>query len=294
MESSMGVARMRYPTWAAVALALLAGCAGAEPTGQPDAGARCVPGETQACLCLGGTQGVQICRESSTSFGACTGCSSNETDLPTAVDLGGSACGSCEGCCDGTSCVALDAQATQGKCGPRGTSCVACPAGQACPVSCGNTCPQCTYGVTCIGGTCTTQIDPAAQFKILVKSIELSPMSPSGDDWDFIGGGEADPQACIAFAQGGVFIEGCTASCDDSLTCVFDDTNGLVTNASGAPVLFPATILQQGKLRLSGYDADVNFEDLAGQAYFPATTDHEPEYQTGPFGSVVNLVFELK
>ena len=49
--------------WAAL---VIAGCA------ESDNPQRCLPGTTQACLCTGSTNGVQICNASGTGVGACT------------------------------------------------------------------------------------------------------------------------------------------------------------------------------------------------------------------------------
>src|SRR5688572_11640552 len=87
----------------AIALALMA-CGDPASSGPDAAMGRCTPGMSRSCLCLGGAQGTQVCRETGDSYSPCGGCG-DLPDLPTAADLGGSACGDCDGCCDGSTCV---------------------------------------------------------------------------------------------------------------------------------------------------------------------------------------------
>ncbi len=291
-------------------------------------GGRCMPGAKQSCICLGGGEGIQACRSSGASYGACTGCGNDVPDIPTSDMPGGSQCGDCDGCCDGSTCVKLSNQSDPaGKCGPRGANCAPCSGGKICiegtglcgtstgancsqcvtgcckngaclddqNAACGPQCTKCTYGVGCSNGTCTTQIDSNAQFKIVVKSIQLTASDPTGSSWDGFGGGEADPRACFAYQSNGSFIQGCTRYCSDSLTCSFNDADGLVVDSNGSPVNFPATILMAGTLRVTGEDDDSPLSpDQAGQGYFPATSVYKTSYQTGMFGNVVNVVFELR
>jgi hypothetical protein len=318
---------MRPGIWPLLVV-LLAACGPATVGVDMDGnGNKCVPGTTQTCVCLGGGEGMQTCRASGTSFGACTGCGNDVPDLPNSQNPAGSECGDCDGCCDGSTCIkTADQSDPSGKCGPRGSTCAPCAGGKICiqgtgvcgtstgascadcpngcckngaclidqNVACGPQCMKCTYGVGCADGSCTTQLDSNAQFKIIVRSIQLTPKDPTGGSWDGFGGGEADPQACFAYQSNGTFLEGCTKYCSNSLMCNYSDSDGLIVDSNGSPVLFPATILMAGTMRVAGQDNDDPLPaDDAGQAYFPATSVYKSSYSTGMFGNVVNITFEL-
>ena len=318
-----------WPMW--LCAMVVVGCGPSstlEDLGGASDGGKCTPGATQSCVCLGGGQGTQACRANGTSFGTCAGCSNDVPDLPTSVDPGGNQCGDCDGCCDGSTCVKLADQTDgAGKCGGRGSTCAPCSGGKICVigtgvcgsstggncsdcatgccqdgacladqnVACGPSCTKCTYGVSCVNGSCVTALDSNAQFKIYVQSVQLTPNDPTGSSWDGFGGGEADPYACFAYESGGRFIEGCSKYCNDTLTCTYADPNGLAVDSNGSPVLVPATIIMAGKLRITGNDDDSPLSpDQAGQGPFPATSTYQTSYQTGMFGNVVNIVFELR
>jgi cysteine-rich repeat protein len=62
-----------------VSLLILVGCGtGSTPAGDTLGDTNlpqgCVPGDTQACLCVGGGSGVQICADDGTRWGPCQGC----------------------------------------------------------------------------------------------------------------------------------------------------------------------------------------------------------------------------
>ena len=59
---------------AAAWVCLHGGCSGGSSSASSSGGAVCVRGTQQACACLGGGEGVQVCNELGTGFEACTGC----------------------------------------------------------------------------------------------------------------------------------------------------------------------------------------------------------------------------
>lgn len=58
-----------------VSLAIMVGCgSGSTPADDTYLPQGCVPGDTQACLCVGGGSGVQICSDDGTRWNSCQGC----------------------------------------------------------------------------------------------------------------------------------------------------------------------------------------------------------------------------
>src|SRR5688572_10634192 len=96
---------------ALVSIAACGGSGGSDLGGLADSGMRCRPGDTADCPCLGGGTGIETCRANGQGYGGCAGCGPEEADgpLPTIQD-GGSACGDCDGCCDGNACVPYASQ----------------------------------------------------------------------------------------------------------------------------------------------------------------------------------------
>ena len=298
-------------------------------TGGPDGG-RCAPGDTQSCICLGGGEGTQTCRASGASYGPCAGCGGSQ--LPDGLVIadmgGGSACGNCDGCCDGATCIPFNSE-TNAKCGGRGQTCTACAGTKVCaagtgmcvdstgacgactngccqnnvclldqPAACGAACTKCSYGVTCAAGACTTQIDQNAYFKVVVNSAKvLVNTTTCKDNWDFIG--EPDPYVCVAYQSGGTLYQGCNTSnyVDGNLSPTWTATTGLMT-AGGTPFLVPATVITSGKMQIQFYDYDscVNgcVDDLMAQGTFPAKTTLDASYSTGMFGCAMNITFQLQ
>ena len=215
---------------------------------------------TKTCLCLGGGQGTQTCRADETGWGTCAGCGPEESDGPLATvqDSGSSACGACDGCCNGATCVRLSDE-SNAHCGSRGQACGDCgakvcdPASGTClaasggctpanctsgcckmlggqltcqvaqPTACGTgggTCTACPGGVTC-NGACTNQIDGTYPFQVFVRKVVFKDRDPGGSCWDDFAGfgcGAPDPKVCFAFQSGATLIEGCTATITDAST----------------------------------------------------------------------------
>ncbi len=244
----------------ALGVALASGCgpSSGDATDLSQSSARCMAGATKSCLCLGGGEGQQTCRSDEKGWGSCRGCGPEESDGPlvTVSDSGSSACGECDGCCNGATCVHLTAE-TNAQCGLRGQACETCgnkicdPDSGTClaasgdckaanctngcckalnglvtcqvnePSACGTgggTCSACPGGVTC-NGTCTNQIAPTYKFKVYVKSVVFADRDPGGSCWDDfagIGCGSPDPEVCFGFQSGATLIEGCTTVITDA------------------------------------------------------------------------------
>jgi hypothetical protein len=294
----------------------------------PD-GMRCTPGGTQSCNCLGGGEGTQTCRASGASFGPCEGCSPDEPPDGIIVvrDMGSSTCGDCDGCCDGTTCVQL-ANETNAQCGQRGQACAACTGTQVCGAGtgqcldasagctgctgccgastnnvclvdqasqCGASCTKCSYGVTCVNGSCTTQIDQNAYFKVNVTAATVLVNSTNcPDNWDYFS--EPDPYVCVGYQSGGMLYQGCNNGTyvSDSLSATWSGTDGLML-AGGSPFLVPASVITQGKMQISLYDYDYpDPDDLIAQGFFPATSTLQASYMTGMFSCATNVSFQLQ
>ena len=267
---------------------------------KPDGG-RCTPGDTQTCVCLGGGQGTQTCRASGASFGPCAGCGAELPDgLPVVMDGGSSACGTCDGCCDGTTCLAF-ASETKQKCGPRGAACGACAGSDVCSTSngacvpMGGGCTTCKPGVTCVSGACTNNIDPMASFKVYIKSASvLVNTTNCPDNWDYFPGGEPDPYVCVGYQSGGTLLQGCSQYVDGTLNATYTDQTGLVTSG-GQPFLVPASIFTSGKMQLTMYDYDTGSgDDQMAQGFFPGRTTLDASYSTGMFSCAMNVTFALQ
>jgi hypothetical protein len=264
-------------------------------------GGRCIPGRTQFCNCLGGGQGVQVCRATGASYGTCAGCGEELPDGLTLVGDGGTPCGDCDGCCSGTLCVPY-ANQSDGQCGVRGQSCASC-GGKTCSTMNGtcndNTnCVNCRPGVICDAGSCTSSIDPTASFKVWVKSATVLVNNTNCQDtWDFVG--EPDPYVCVAYQSGGTLFQGCNQGnyANNSLSASWDMNTGLMTSG-GTAFLVPGDVFTSGKLQISLYDYDSCFngcvDDLMAQGFYPGKTTFESEYSTGPFGCAMDVTFVLE
>jgi len=314
----------RAATFLSVCIVLVAAACGAGSpmeevdlagTGAKMDGGRCVPGDTQSCICLGGGQGTQTCRASGASFGPCAGCGG--TELPDGLmpaDLAGTGCGNCDGCCDGATCIPFNGE-TNAKCGGRGQACSACPGTKVCAAgtgmcvdssgacgACTNGCcqgnvclqDQCSYGVTCASGACTTQIDQNAYFKLIVKTAKvLVNTTTCKDNWDFVG--EPNLYVQVSYQSGGTLYQGDNqANNTATLSATWDNTTGLMT-VGAAPFLIPASIITSGKLQISLYDDDYpDPDDLIAQGPLPAKTTLAPSYSTGMFGCAMDITFQLQ
>jgi hypothetical protein len=300
----------------------------------PDGGNRCNPGDTQSCICLGGGMGTQTCRASGASFGPCNGCG---TDLPDGLTVNNdafmstSSCGTCDGCCNGATCVPL-ASETNTQCGKRGSTCSACTGSKVCvpstgscvdstggctgcaqccdsatntclidePNKCGASCTPCSPGTICANGTCTNEIDNGAAFKVVAVSAKVLVNSSCPDNWDYIG--EPDPYVCIQYQSGGSLVQGCNTDSyvDGVLSASWNMTTGLMTlngSPTGTPLLVPASVFTSGKMQILLYDDDNCFngcvDDLMAQGFFPGKTTYQATYSTGPFGCASDVTFSL-
>jgi hypothetical protein len=266
---------------------------------------------------------MQTCKASGSGWGTCAGCG---TELPDGIvmvtDMGSGTCGNCDGCCNGPVCVPF-AQQNNSTCGPRGEACQACPGTKVCgagtgtcldssagcgacgggccknnvcllnqPAACGASCTQCTYGVTC-DGACTNKIDPAAQFRVYVKSADTLVNSTNcTNNWDYFN--DPDLLVCVGYQSGGNFYESCNTHDNDRLNATWDDTTGLI-QSGGSPLLVPGSVIIAGKMRITLYDYDYpDPNDLMAQGYYPATANLIASYATGAFGCANNIVFELR
>lgn len=118
----------------------------------PDPVATCVPGSTQACLCVGGRSGVQIC-EGDGTYGACD-CGGGDIDSGApADDDGGLPPGT-----DGGSHSDPDASLTPDSGGACTTPLLECEGGCVDPTSdeahCGDCATACAPAETCVEGAC--------------------------------------------------------------------------------------------------------------------------------------------
>ena len=270
-------------------------------------------------------------RASGASYGPCEGCGDDALPdgLTVTHDMGGSACGDCDGCCNGSVCVPY-ASETNAECGQRGQACAACGGSQVCGAGTGQCldasggctsctgccgastnnvclldqasqcgpCTRCSYGVTCSSGACTTQIDQNAYFKVVATAATVLVNSTNcPDNWDYIG--EPDPYVCVAYQSGGNLYQGCNYDnyVDGSLNAMWNTTTGLMTT-NGTPFLVPASVFTSGKMQITLYDADDNFyidsDDVVGQGFFPATATLKSSYSTGAFGCAMNVTFQLQ
>lgn len=240
---------------------------------------------------------------------------------------GGSAssgCGACDGCCQGSTCVPLDAQSTSA-CGRAGEACSACDPGFACavgncvvdtgqcsPVSCpsgccvGNTCFQpdaqmwaacgaggeacgyCQTGAVCAAGACTDEPDDFTAFTVEITEIKVTESDTGGSAWDAFGG-LPDPYACFRDATGS--IGGCTSTCSDTTTC--HPASGVIGPAS-APSSFTGATLKSG-FTVSVWDEDVASNDLIGSESFVLQhLSASGFYTVSDFGGVVSVTFLLR
>lgn len=285
---------------------------------------RCVPGETRVCTCLGGGEGTQSCQSDGRRYNACVGCPGG-TDLgeapppiiPDGAVPSGSPCGECDGCCDGTTCVATASQSritcgqksdachgcatteicVQGTCvvdtGTCSTaSCAGCCSGNACITpdkqswtlcgSGGNACFSCPYGVKC-NAECTDDIDPSASsFFIRVNYVNVALES-----WDYL----SAPDILVCFGGGAKL--GCARPCgNDEYTCTAQGDLGRIKDANGNSVAFSGATLRAG-VPIAVWDEDYpDANDLIGNGAL-AITKKQASYSTGPFVSVVQLTFEI-
>ena len=185
-------------------------------------GSSCTPGAARSCICLGGGTGTQVCRDSGMSYGSCGGCTGDAGTITIADGGAGNPCGDCQGCCNGTACIAF-AEQTNTQCGAPGTTCAPCN-GQtcntadgtcvssgsgtctstSCPGCCGKlngadhcfvdtasscgtgggSCATCTAGTLCGAGGCDNALDPKHMFKVTVWSVQVYNTDGSGNCWD--------------------------------------------------------------------------------------------------------------
>ncbi len=97
----------------------------------------CIPGETRACACAGGTMGVQSCNGAGSGYDPCGMC-------PTAPRCGDGACGGAETC----STCPMDCGACMAQCGDG-----MCNGTETC-MSCARDCGACMTAPRCGDGTC--------------------------------------------------------------------------------------------------------------------------------------------
>jgi hypothetical protein len=228
----------------------------------------CEPGEQSDCLCPDGQPSQRICLDEG-FFSGCIGCKKDggvvvppldEEDMLRSVDpdpnpdagpIGdmkpATVCSAttCNGCCDGNTCVVAAMQTDQ-KCHVGSMSaCQACPSGfscvpnQACakqtptcdaascqngccdngvclqadPSHCGKAggaCAVCAAGTLCTTGACQNDLDPNELFKIQIVSVEVLPTNSSGGDWDFFSA--PDPRVCFSDTFGS---QGCSEEVTD-------------------------------------------------------------------------------
>jgi hypothetical protein len=179
----------------------------------------------------------------------------------------------------------------------------------------GGMCTACTFGVQC-DGSCTTKIDPGAQFKVIVHSADFHNTDGGGSCWDedFFACAQPDPVVCFGYQSPSGFVEGCTQQLNDVAADgsdmdhpTWDDTTGLVTTGigsscsgnifdNGAPLLIPGSyFISGGKVRISVYDVDCtnDWETIAQGYYTPVTTLSDP-MGVGVYGRVTHISFSLK
>ena len=147
----------------------------------------------------------------------------------------------------------------------------------------GGVCSVCEWGVSCSAGTCTTEIASGQQFYIAVASVVVVENN-AGTPWDATGG-LPDPYVC--FNDG--TVGGCTSVVSDSTTGTWLGGE-VLTNASGAPVLFSSDAIRAGLLGFSIYDQDVVSDDfIGGGEYSQGIFNKEPIYIVTNLGNVVEL-----
>ena len=258
------------------------------------------------------------------SGAASGGPSTTDAGVPGPSDGGGSACGPCAGCCDSTgTCVAPQSQSAA-QCGLNAATCIACNAGDVCvsgqcvtasgcsptgcPTGCcdegacilpelqnfnacggaGLACGVCDWGVTCQAGTCTTEIDPNAQFYLVVDEVKVSEKDESGNAWD-PAGGLPDPFAC--FSDG--IASGCTSALQDTTGAVWAPA-AYVSDSSGKPLLFSGNQILSGALQFSVYDEDLASNDLIQSGgYVSGIAQKQATYEINAFGNVIHLRWHL-
>ena len=250
--------------------------------------------------------------------GDCDGCCNGAVCVPYASETNTS-CGARGQSC--ATCGAKICDSSSGSCVDASGGCNASTCANGCckmvngsptcfnnqPAACGTgggACVACTYGVTCNGG-CTTDIDSNAQFKVYVKQVVYYNTDTAGNCWDNYGGfgcADSDPQICFGYQSGGSIVEGCTTEIDNvspaadgTVTVNYTDANGLV-QVNGSPFLVPGTLwIQGGHVRISLYDIDaVNANDVIAQGYKPPVTKLVTPLNTGAYGRVKSLTFELR
>jgi hypothetical protein len=185
------------------------------------------------------------------------------------VDTGVCSAASCpSGCCAGTACIQA-ADQDWSACGAEGAPC-----------------QQCSYGVQCSAGACTSQLATDAYFYVRVQLVTVTERNAGGDNWDVFGG-LPDPFVC-AGPEGN---SGCTSACSDTTACALSSTDGIIRDSSNNPIAFTGADLARG-LPLRVYDDDVDAADLVGSGAMPVSS-LQPSYSTGPFSQVTELIFEV-
>lgn len=171
-------------TFIGAVASLAPGCGGGDQAagGTGPVEGRCTPNDTKACLCPGGTMGVQTCNEAGSGFSVCdcggTGGAGGGTGSG-GSGMGGSTSSGPSDCGNGN----ID----PGECGPEGT----------CPMDCGKCGNMMEDPGECgPGGNCPIDCNPC---KDAVTFAGIAPM-PSGPKWTYAGvtGIDAGNKMCEA------------------------------------------------------------------------------------------------
>jgi hypothetical protein len=328
------------------------GGAGNDPNaGHSEQAEVCQSGDRRVCNC-GGHAGSQGCQNDGQGYEPCIcGVEVPDGGLPNTGTTPPAGCGVCDGCCRGTTCVPL-ANERADACGRRGQNCVGCDPDDVCdtgtgtcaaPGSCnastcpngccgpsgcvtatswsqcgvaGQACSTCAFGgsVCESDGTCKNNlVDGNEYFYLSIRGIEVSPKTPSGDDWDpwLIGHTAPDPMVCLSYLDSGTgqTRTGCTQPCNDTASCAFDVADGLLrycyqqttcTLCSSPktvcdPVLFRGSALSQGAVDVTVSDYDpANANDLIGEAPLPPLRSLDGQtHSTNSFASVVQVQYDV-
>lgn len=278
-----------------------AGAAGAAAAGG-------AAGASAGCVADKDCKGDRLCEN-----GTCV----DPKPKPDGGALPGSACGVCDGCCDGSTCVPASSQ-TDAKCGGGSEACVSCQKGYfcaqgaacfvdkgtcspaTCPTGCcagnvcvtkpdsaacgaaGGACKKCGKGALCTGaGACDeTKWSPTAKIKLTMTRLTIT----SGACTDPIG----LPDPYVTLNVRGTYLSSHT--CNDETTC--DEA----TLAFSVINMIPSD-LTSGMTTIDVTDEDTSSSDPCwwGKLQLPAPLERKAaEYALPSTGTLVDFKFRLE